>query len=373
MRPCQIIFAIIILVTATSGTLKATHMIGGQITATPVSNQAFTYRILFTAYTDPDADVEFGNVEINFGHGDPINIDGENDFRRKIASEDSLYSIDTLVITHTFPGAGKYLISMREFNRSAEVVNMLNSVNTPFYVETLLTIASEIGENSTPHLSDSLVFSAHVKTRFVHSIGATDPDGDSLSYTLTVPKQDVDRTVDRYIHPDRFDTLFAENPGQENGSFPPIFAVENGQLIWDAPTYGGEYAAAFRVQEWRKIDGEWEQIGYVTRDLLIFVQDTVNNTNGGDYVDFVTSTEGEYTGQAINLFPNPTDGKFHVKIEDTWVDSQIWVHDISGKTVYEATAGQDEVILEIPHLSQGIYVLTLQKGFKKRSFTFVKQ
>jgi len=127
------------------------------------------------------------------------------------------------------------------------------------------------------------------------------------------------------------------------------------------------------VQEWRKINGEWEQIGYVTRDLLIFVQDTINNTNGGDYVDFVTSTEEENRKQAINLFPNPTDGKFRVKTDDTWIGSQLFVHDITGKSVYTAKVNQNEVILEIPHLSQGIYVLTLQKEFKQKSFTFVKQ
>ena len=367
--------SVIILITCSSH-VKATHVLAGQITATPLSAQTYTYQLKFTLYTDPHADIEFGNMEISFGHGDPVNIDGENDFQREVPNEDSLYSIDTLLITHTFPSPGKYLISMREFNRGADIVNMRNAVNTPFYVETLLTVDPAMGENSTPLLSDSVVFNTHVKTRFVHDIGAVDPDGDSLSYALVVPKQAVDRKVEVYAFPDQFDTLYAENPSRENGSAPPLFAIEEGQLIWDAPTYGGEYAAAFRVKEWRKVDDEWTEIGYVARDLIIRVQDTINHTNGFDYVDYnnpVTGTEGETEQQDIVLYPNPTGGQFHLKIHEPWSNSQLTVLDITGKIIYQAAVTQDEVILELPHLSTGLYVLTLQKGVKQRSFTIVKQ
>src|SRR5690606_29496637 len=136
-----------IMVIACFSHAQATHVLAGQITATPVANQALTYQLKFTLYTDPHADVEFGTIEIYFGHGDPLNIDGENDFQREVPNEDSLYSIDTLLITHTFPGPGKYLISLQEFNRGADIVNMRNSVNTPFYIETLLTVDPALGEN----------------------------------------------------------------------------------------------------------------------------------------------------------------------------------------------------------------------------------
>lgn len=355
---------------------KATHVMGGQITATPVSGQNFTYHLKFTLYTDPDADIEFGTMEISFGHGDPANLDGENDFQRAFLNADSLVMKDTLLMTHTFPGPGKYLISLREFNRSAEIANMRNSVNTSFYIETLLTIDPAMGENSSPILSDSVVFNAHVKTRFTHEIGAHDPDGDSLSYALLIPKQDTDRNVYMYAFPDQFDTLYAENPGQEDGTFLPLFAIENGQLIWDAPTYGGKYTSAVQVKEWRQIEGQWQQIGYVIRDLTIYVEDTINNTNGLDYVDYddyVTDTENEMGKRDIVLFPNPTNGKVHLKTGEPWIGSQLSILDISGKMVYQAEVTKDEVILELPHLSNGLYVLTLQKGFKKRSFTLVKR
>ena len=118
------------------------------------------------------------------------------------------------------------------------------------------------------------------------------------------------------------------------------------------------------------MEGEWTEIGYMTRDFNVLVQDTIHHTHGSQYI---TGTHDEMDRQEVILYPNPTDGQFQLKINDLWRNSQLTVLDITGKIVYQAAVTQDEVILELPHLSSGLYVLTLQKGFKQRSFTIVKQ
>ena len=52
----------------------------------------------------------------------------------------------------------------------------------------------------------------------------------------------------------------------------------NGNLVWDAPKFAGEYNVAFIVEEWRfsELTGRYEQLGYVTRDMQIIVEDCDN-------------------------------------------------------------------------------------------------
>jgi hypothetical protein len=59
---------------------------------------------------------------------------------------------------------------------------------------------------------------------------------------------------------------------------PTFFTLDplTGDLIWDAPGLAGQYNVAFRIEEWRKIDGRWRQIGYVVRDMQIIIENSNN-------------------------------------------------------------------------------------------------
>jgi hypothetical protein len=349
---------------------NATHILGGQITATAVSNQNYSYQIKVTIYSRSGSYVAFGNFELELGFGKPIQGYEPFEHIRNILNDDSLVSISTFLLNQTYPGPGEYLLYVREFNRTSNIVNMRNSVNTPFYMETKLLIDPLTGNNSTPVLADPLSFDANVKSSYVHHIGAIDPDGDSLSYALVVPKQSNEKFVEGYYAPHRLGISSAGSPAREDGTLPALLDFENGQLIWNAPAYGGEYTIAFQVKEWRKIEGTWKEIGYVTRDFTLLVQDTITHTIGGDYI---TAIEKEADQQEIILFPNPTEGTFHLKIPNPWRNSHLSVQDSTGKAIYQTSVTLDEVLVEMPQLSSGLYILTLQKGVKRRSFTFVKQ
>lgn len=370
MKMSHVFFVASILLIAFFSEANASHIIGGQITAEAVSGQNFTYQIKFILYTDIGSEVAFAGSEIHLGVGESVYIDYE-EVESEYLNEDSLAQKAIFVVTHTYPGPGEYMISYREYNRTGDIVNMRNSVFTPFYMESKLIIDPLIGSNNTPVLADPLSFDAHVKTRFIQNIGATDPDGDSLSYALVVPKQDMEKYVEGYYFPHRLGILSADPPAQEDGTLPALLDFENGQLVWNAPAYGGEYTIAFQVKEWRKVEGEWQEIGYVTRDFTIFVQDTIKHTHGSEYI---TDTQDEREPQAVVLFPNPTDGKFELILNEYWYNSSVVIQDILGRKVYEVPAiGQKTSYFDLPHLSTGLYVLLLQKGFKQRSFTFVKQ
>ena len=124
----QIIFTCIIL--SFFSEVKATHIRAGEVTADLISCQNFTYRFTITGYTDLGSDVIFGGGEINYGDGVIETFEtGEFDVFEDLGD---LRAINIYFKDHTFPGPGIYKISFREFNRNADIVNMDNSVNTPF-------------------------------------------------------------------------------------------------------------------------------------------------------------------------------------------------------------------------------------------------
>jgi gliding motility-associated-like protein len=253
----------------------ATHIRAGEITATLISCQNYTYRFTVTGYTDLGSDVIFGGGEINYGDGVVEEFPtGEYDYFEDLGD---LRAVNIYFKEHTFPGPGVYKISFREFNRNADIVNMDNSVNTPFYVETVIIIDPYFGCNNTPVLLNPPIDDACVGVTYLHNAGAIDADGDSLSYEFTIPKQDQDIPVTNYRFPDDHD-ISNYNAQNEDKTGPASFVLdqETGDIIWNAPGGEGEYNWAFKIIEWRKIDGQWFQMGYVTRDMQVNVTDCDN-------------------------------------------------------------------------------------------------
>ncbi|MCS5491743.1 gliding motility-associated C-terminal domain-containing protein [Algoriphagus limi] len=251
----------------------ATHIRAGEIIAERISVQTLTYRITVVGYTDTRSNVVFGPGVINFGDGREEQLNTESDFSlvELVAPQ---VEKNTFVITHTFQGPGTYTIRFQEFNRNDLTLNMDNSVDTPFYVETQITIDPFIGVNNSPVLTIPPVDNGAVNVRFIHNPGAYDPDGDSLAYELDIPKQAFQRPVNNYRDPNVAE--FSTN--QESGATPALFSIDElfGDLIWDAPGTAGQFNVAFRIKEFRKLDGVWTQIGYVVRDMQIIIENSNN-------------------------------------------------------------------------------------------------
>lgn len=251
----------------------ATHIRAGEIIAERISVQTLTYRIIVVGYTDTRSSVIFGPGRINFGDGREEQLNTESDFGLVESLGDQIEK-NTFVITHTFQGPGTYTIRFQEFNRNDKTLNMDNSVDTPFYVETQITIDPFIGVNNSPVLTIPPVDNGAINVRYIHNPGAYDPDGDSLAYEMDVPKQDFQRPVNNYRSPASSEFSFK----QEDGSTPPFLTLDPifGDLVWDAPGTAGQFNVAFKIKEYRKLDGKWELIGFVVRDMQIIIENSNN-------------------------------------------------------------------------------------------------
>jgi hypothetical protein len=290
--------------------VKATHLRAGEITVEKVDGcGSLTVSITITVYTDTGSNINFGQGELFFGDGsDPLILPIiEEETRPDLGDE---VGIASFTVEYTYNSPGVYKIGYLEPNRNDNIVNVGNSVQTRFYVETQIIINPFVGCNNSPVLLIPPIDRACTSVAFFHNPGAFDPDGDSIAFELVVPKKDVGTDVDSYRFPNE-DNLSEQT---ETGDVPPIFEIDpiTGDLTWDAPGLTGEYTIAFVVKEFRKIQGEYFQLGYVTRDMQIIVEDCDNERPELEIPDDICVVAGTVINEEIFGFDPDNDD---VKIE----------------------------------------------------------
>jgi len=275
--------------------LNATHNRAGEITYVQISS--LTYEITVTTFTytlsyadRPELTVEWGDNTSSVAQ------------RSEITSLPNYYRKNVYKINHTYPGPGVYIIVVQDPNRNYGVQNIPNSVNVVFSIRTILLVNPAMGLNSTPVLLNPPYDKAAKGHLFIHNPGAYDPDGDSLSYKLTVCTREDGRPIENYSLPPATNKFYVDSI--------------SGDLVWDTPADTGKYNVAMEIQEWR----DKKKIGIVVRDMQIEVYNTKNNppVNGplkdlcveaGDTIDFlVTATDKDND----NIFLKSTSGVFQL-------------------------------------------------------------
>lgn len=255
------------------------HLRAGEITVTRQNCTSLTFTICITVYTNTGSTIRFGDGFLDFGDGSPIfrTPSVDNTLRPDLPPNVGTVRYCT---THTYSGPGEYIISYLEPNRNGGILNMFDSFNTTFYLQTQISIDPFLGCNNSPQLLVPPIDKACSGAAWFHNPGAYDPDGDSLSYELVVPLRDRATPVSRYAPPNSPDFYrgFDYNVANEEGNGRPVFSINQrtGTVTWNAPGLSGEYNIAFIIREWRKIGNEWVSMGYVTRDMQIIVEDCRN-------------------------------------------------------------------------------------------------
>ena len=261
------------MVTFAFANLNATHNRAGEITYVQLSDLSYEITISTFTYTLSFADRPTLNVEW-----------GDNSTsvapRISMLTLPNYYRRNIYKITHTFPGPGIYKIVVQDPNRNQGVKNIPNSVNVVFSISTILTVNPAMGRNSTPVLLNPPYDKAAYGYVFIHNPAAFDPDGDSLSYKLTVCTRDDAKPIPGYVLPPATHSIRVDSI--------------SGDLIWDTPADTGIFNVAILIEEWRN----GKKIGSVERDMQIEVFNTNNKppvngplsnycTEVGDTIDFI--------------------------------------------------------------------------------------
>ncbi len=236
--------------------LQATHNRAGEITYRHLGG--YTYEFTVTTYTYRYSDANRSELQVVWGDGTSSVVPLLTPPGHEIIKNTD-YFHNTYIANHTFPGPGVYEIMMEDPNRNEGVNNIPNSVNVIFSIKTTMLIGASIGSNNTPVLLNPPIDKAARGHVFIHNPAAYDPDGDSLSYVITVCTGANGEPIEGYILPAATDTLYINEV--------------TGDLVWNTPETVGKFNIAILVEEWRnKI-----RIGRIARDMQIDVYETDNN------------------------------------------------------------------------------------------------
>ncbi|MFU8843096.1 MAG: gliding motility-associated C-terminal domain-containing protein [Bacteroidales bacterium] len=241
MRRILYTFLFVFILISTS---FATHERAGEIIYRHI--QGLTYEAKIITYTYRPSPADRPELTIEWGDGTFSVLP-----RTSITDLTPLIRRNEYIGQHTYAGAGTFIMSVEDPNRNYGIVNIPNSVNVPFYIQSELVINPFVGSNNSVVLLNPPLDYGCVNKLYVHNPAAYDPDGDSLSYKLTICRGANGDPIPGYTYP------------QASIEF---FMNENtGDLVWNTPVVQGEYNVAFIIEEWRN----GFRVGYVTRDLQI--------------------------------------------------------------------------------------------------------
>jgi hypothetical protein len=268
------------------------------------------YHVTATLYRDPSG-AQQPTAQIAFSRGGCGSAAAAGSFALTLtrSQTSSLYSLGCPTLFYNYEvylyetdvdlPAGQWTISVAEYNRAANIQNLVNSVSAGYYVSAYLDNAL-VGQNSSPRfLSTLLPYICNGQAQR-YSFSAFDSDGDSLVYQFRQPEQPTQP----------LNSPIAYSCGSPvSGTLSPHFQINTstGALTaLPAPVQQGRFAMAARVSEFRRINGSWQQIGYVTRDITYLVVGSVNTSPRFTALRLNGVTTTQPLGQTIRVQPGQT-------------------------------------------------------------------
>ncbi len=306
----------------TPAVVFATHQRAAEITFRHIADLTYEITLISYTFTPSQANAYREYLTINWGDG----------YVNQIQRKEEIFLPDDITYNkyigrHDFPGPATYIISCEDPNRNGGIINIPNSINTPLYIYSELTISPFLqGYDNSPVLLTPPIDNGCTQQIFYHNPGAYDADGDSLSYRLVPCRGAYGQVIPGYNYPEASDSL----------TLNPV----TGDLIWDRPEQQGEYNIAILIEEWRN----GFKIGSVLRDMQIIIVacnnlppeiDSVFDTcvEAGKYLRFpvkasdpdinnltLTGTGGPFlvADSPASLDPNPATGHGQVQALFQW-------------------------------------------------------
>lgn len=260
--------------------VNATHNRAGEITY--VQTGPLTIEMTVTTYTKTSSiQADRDSIELFWGDGTSEFVQRSNGKGVPLGND---VKLNTYISEHTYPGRATYTIGFTDPNRVTNIlnVNYPNSVEVEFFLSTTFTLLDPQfqGSNSSAILLQPPVDIACANKIFVHNPNAYDPDGDSLSYELVVPKMSASNEVPGYLFPNEV------SPGPLNKI---TLDPTTGDFTWNTPRQQGEYNIAIKINEWR--DGVL--LNSIIRDMQILVKACENDPPIINVIEEICVVAGE--------------------------------------------------------------------------------
>ena len=296
----------------------ATHIIGGDIAYAPVASTTAgvpRYHVTVRLFRDASSAVLQDAVDLTCNRGG-CNAAAADYFTVTIRRSQAVpytapscplpiavrvYEIDFFETDVDLP-RGQWTLSVPTSNRSADIINVSNSLNQTLYLSAFLDNAL-VAQNNSPRFETNLLpyICGNSAQRF--SFSTFDIDGDSLVYSFVTPQSAV--------MPLNLCGTPAANfvPGQFQ-----LNAATGALTAPAGPMRQGVYALAARVTEFRRLNATWQAIGYVMRDITYLAYSATNSppmftgfTLGSGAAQVPSQVIPVRAGQAISLTLSAAD------------------------------------------------------------------
>ncbi|MGN7721060.1 gliding motility-associated C-terminal domain-containing protein [Chitinophaga sp. 22620] len=294
------VILLIILACSLYGTVNAYHIIGGEIYYRTVGYNTATgnYRYLIILKLYRDGDFVCGSRQgclDYFENPVPINIFNsagnrvgpsrlmEIQFTRPIRDtlknpclapqtiylEVAFYGSDTIELP---PIQGGYYVSYQRCCRGEAITNIYNSEREGSTFYTWIPGAeSRPGNNSAYFgIDEAPVICSGLPLRYNYR--ATDPDGDSLTYSLCSALAGGNSRTNEAVSPPPYTTTVSYIPPYHGGSpmgGSPVMSIDNNGLITGVPNRSGKFVVSVCVSEYDR--STRRLLGVHHKDLLITV------------------------------------------------------------------------------------------------------
>ena len=265
------ILTLILFVLATSFS-QATHLMGGQISASYLSTDTSGshYFLELDVYRDTlgipmslnhnievyQLDPLTGNYNLLFTDSMTFVVGGPMSTMSSVYGVEIYHFTDTI----TFPNNGFYMIKWSHCCRNGAIINMSNPLSESMSFLTYVDVDSS-NPNSTPTYLAPPVIYLPTNTLWQYNPLPFDPDGDSLVWNISVPLS-LNDTVSGYEY--LSDTSYSNSTG--------IFSMDSvtGEITWNAKMIGN-FVVSFAIEEYRN----GALVGAMSRDMqFVVIPDT---------------------------------------------------------------------------------------------------
>lgn len=230
----------------------------------------------------------------------------------------------------TLSGTGNYFFAINDSLRIAGIKNITNSQNFALHVENELTIDAFSATNNSPIITNYPINFNVSGSQVTYNPGLTDPDGDTLTYTLIGCTGTLPFTY--YL----------------NGA-----SLSNSGLLTFSKDSIGIYAFSYMIEEWRKdISLNWIKISTSTYDFVLDI-------NSGVGIKELDKKE------SIKIYPNPASNSINIKSYSK-THSEIEIINQLGQIVIKQKFSES---VDISKLAPGYYFIRIDNSYSK----FIKE
>jgi hypothetical protein len=241
---------------------------------------------------------------------------------------DSRLIKSVFTVQYTFAAPGTYIIHYIS-GSNERVVNAASGQDLNFYASTTLSINPALQNNSLSVFTEVPVFTVLPEQSYSSSFAATDADGDSLAYKISLPQG--------YINP----ALVGENRGSNFE-----LNARSGLLTWDKPVEPGVYFVVVTLEEWRN----GVLLNSIGRYMLLQVAGVPTSVDKPAVIE-------------VKIFPNPTPGQINIHLpQHTEYPIHLELWSLTGQLLVkkQVISPSEPLRIQAEKCTTGTYILWLQ-------------